>query len=119
MALSDRDQREIEELRIIELKRNLRAAEERLARLQEPNLAEPIAARAVVRFRLRMRRRGSTHWGTYDFAAIKVGTGRWYTTGSTCPVNGHTWKQLWDFIRQHELVAIEEMVPRSEAETPF
>lgn len=34
----------------------------------------------------------------YDYAAIRAGNGRWYTTGATCPPSGYSWQGLLDFI---------------------
>ena len=34
----------------------------------------------------------------YDYAAIRAGNGRWYTTGSSCPISGYSWQGLLDFI---------------------
>jgi hypothetical protein len=37
---------------------------------------------------------------SYDFAAVRAGNGRWYTTGPTCPLAGYTWKGLVAFARE-------------------
>ena len=34
----------------------------------------------------------------YDYAIIRAGNGRWYTTGSSCPPFGYSWKGLLDWI---------------------
>jgi hypothetical protein len=34
----------------------------------------------------------------YDYAAIRAGNGRWYTTGSSCPPFGYGWQQFLEFL---------------------
>lgn len=40
---------------------------------------------------------------TYEYAAMNV-HGRWFTTGSTCPVNGFSWRELCAFVDRSTLV---------------
>lgn len=42
---------------------------------------------------IRFSGRYSTGPRVYHYAAIRAG-GRWYTTGSSCPRQGHSWKSL-------------------------
>lgn len=37
----------------------------------------------------------------YDFVAIKVSamSGRWFTSGSTCPKHGWQWDELWAYMQ--------------------
>lgn len=39
--------------------------------------------------------------GSYNFAALRAGNGRWYTTGCTCPRAGFEWPDLWAFIHSN------------------
>ena len=34
----------------------------------------------------------------YDYAVIRANNGRWYTSGSTCPVDGYSWQGLLQFL---------------------
>jgi len=35
----------------------------------------------------------------YDYAAIRAGNGRWYTTGATCPTFGYNWPEFLRFLQ--------------------
>lgn len=68
--------------------------------------AEPLDARAVIRFSVRFEARGTR----YDYAAIRTGSGRWFTTGSTCPRSGYSWSQLLAFIEGERATDIVRMI---------
>lgn len=36
----------------------------------------------------------------YDYAIIRANNGRWYTSGSTCPVEGYDWRGLLRFLME-------------------
>lgn len=63
---------------------------------------EPPGAGTVIQFSLELpltgRQRGNST-NTYDYAAIKVGNGRWYRTGYNCPAQGETWTELVGFMQ--------------------
>jgi hypothetical protein len=41
---------------------------------------------------------GGARGKTYDYAVIRAGNGRWYTTGSSCPTFGYSWAGLLQFL---------------------
>jgi hypothetical protein len=96
------------ELEIIELEDRLRkrkaksrVLDERVQQLRSHAASlrypsEPSGAERVISFRKRYEGPGAK---VYVYAAIRV-NGRWYTTGSTCPASGFTWRGLVDFIRE-------------------
>lgn len=47
---------------------------------------------------LRFARRHERGGKTYMYAAVNA-SGRWFTTGSTCPRHGYSWAELVDEIR--------------------
>lgn len=72
-----------------ELQRVLLKEEKRFADFGE----EPKGLRSVVIFDIQFTERGK--W--YNYAAIRCGDGKWYTTG-TKRAAGYTWDELLDFI---------------------
>lgn len=61
---------------------------------------EPSKEGAIVQMSLRMRLPNVGATKLYHYAVIRAG-GRWFTTGSTCPPTGYTWRGLLDFATQH------------------
>lgn len=41
---------------------------------------------------------GRTYPVVYDYAVIRAGNGRWYTTGASCPYDGYSWSGFLEFL---------------------
>ena len=85
----EREKMKYSDVLAAELQRVLLKEEKRFADFGE----EPKGLRSVVTFDIQFTERGK--W--YNYAAIRCGDGKWYTTG-TKRVAGYTWDELLDFI---------------------
>lgn len=81
---------------------DLERAQANLAKAKTPSYPDEPSRHAVIAFTLTFEQGEKS----YEFAARRVGDA-WYTTGSTCPRGGYTWKALIDWMREaHYVTAI-------------
>lgn len=63
--------------------------------------AEPGREISIVWFEKRFDASGRFGSKAYTYAAIRVGDGKWYTTGPRSP-KGYAWEELWSWIQADE-----------------